>query len=935
MMFIIAITLAATAISYGLITSSKLTYHTLYMIHNRRKMLIIYSRGTVKKVYELQPGNITIIPFVEEGVVTENTKFTLYAVALKYGEGPVSNYRIEFKVYCDSKLIVDKYAITDRYGLAKITITTPNKAVDCQIEVCHDKYCVGQSSLASSYFTVTDALSIPSYFSELKDSIIRTYVAVVRPVTGTPYSGSLPVTLWPNKRENLNVKNGVTKVRLDLHNLGTYSIFYQGIDFLDYSVYPSFGATMPSNLQNFYGKVIKMMIVLYDDNFTAISGVVTLVASVTLINGSHRIIAKENITIRDGIGFATLRIPSELLKYMGSLSVSIYYEGQFIGSSLIYVLPSLKHHRPQPSTPQLYSYAYCSSRGLCSIYVYLHNGTRPMSNEKVWIYASWGYETTIRTNEKGEAMIKIRAPVRYFISDYFIVVASKWNYAIDTVSIGSNLLSNVELQNKNIIVDLYINGPIVLSYQKVTPYETPIKVLYTEILDKNTTVELTRYNNYGEYCIFAYNTLWSIYQIYCYVVSPLKLIYKTPSIEYIDLAANTSSVTLTFRVLNVENKIVRGARVCVSAYYTAEIPYKGRYVEASFQTMTKCGITDGNGVAVISLPRPNISNARNIVLNYYAVASANGYISNFTYATVQIANVSLPDLAVKNLTIIPRYPVNGDLIKAAFEICNVGTKNASNVLYQVFVNGGLVNESTISLVAAGKCIPVTVSLGRFRAGLYVIEVIVNPYNTIREITRKNNIEVLIIRVIRTFGCSIMISPHSIPVNVTTPLRIELVDCPWVKSINITMDLTGVPTEVKNITAGPGLKYINGSLSKIIKNNRIEIRVKGSRSLGVYIATIAYMYVKGLRIGILTIRFRTSLMDAEGRIFKFGIMTTNITVGVLKCDFDHNGRLDVGDVVLLLRILVGEFHSNVPCDLNHNGRLDIGDAVLLLKKLTQT
>ncbi|NPB00044.1 MAG: hypothetical protein GXO10_01580, partial [Crenarchaeota archaeon] len=48
-----------------------------------------------------------------------------------------------------------------------------------------------------------------------------------------------------------------------------------------------------------------------------------------------------------------------------------------------------------------------------------------------------------------------------------------------------------------------------------------------------------------------------------------------------------------------------------------------------------------------------------------------------------------------------------------------------------------------------------------------------------------------------------------------------------------------------------------------------------------------------------------------------------------------GRLDIGDVVLLLRILVGEFHSNVPCDLNHNGRLDIGDAVLLLKKLVST
>ena len=54
--------------------------------------------------------------------------------------------------------------------------------------------------------------------------------------------------------------------------------------------------------------------------------------------------------------------------------------------------------------------------------------------------------------------------------------------------------------------------------------------------------------------------------------------------------------------------------------------------------------------------------------------------------------------------------------------------------------------------------------------------------------------------------------------------------------------------------------------------------------------------------------------------------------VLECDFNLDGRLDVGDVVLLLRILVGTYHSNIPCDLNHNGRLDIGDAILLLEKL---
>jgi len=56
------------------------------------------------------------------------------------------------------------------------------------------------------------------------------------------------------------------------------------------------------------------------------------------------------------------------------------------------------------------------------------------------------------------------------------------------------------------------------------------------------------------------------------------------------------------------------------------------------------------------------------------------------------------------------------------------------------------------------------------------------------------------------------------------------------------------------------------------------------------------------------------------------------VTVLECDFDHNSKLDLNDVKLLLEILVGLYRSNVPCDLNHNGRLDIGDAVLLFRKV---
>ncbi|NPA23992.1 MAG: hypothetical protein GXO23_06845 [Crenarchaeota archaeon] len=925
---LVAITLAITATAYGLATIPKFIYHTSYMTYKGKKILVMYPEKALKKLHELQPGSVTIIPFVEETIVTENTKFTLYAVALRYGEGPISNYPLEFKVYCNNKLIVDRYVTTDKYGLAKLTITTPSKAGECWVDVCHNGQCVGEWWWMS-YFAVTNALSIPPYFKETKDNIRRTYIALIKPVTGTPYNGILPITV-SGKRETLYVKNGVTKISLDLHRLGSFSISYQGLDLLHYDVYPSLGTTMPTfDIWNFYGRTIKLMILLFNENFTALSGVVTLTVTVDFINGSLRTISNENVTVKNGIGFATITIPSELMKNITDLFVSVYYAGLWLGSFSVYLFSPPKPYRPPPPTPYISLNDYCSSNGVCTIDAYLYNGTKPMPNQTIWIYTSWGFETALKTNKSGEVFVKVRAPLRYFIGNYFIVVASRWTYTTDSILRWHNVNYYTNVTNNKIYIDLNTTEPTVLSYEKIAPpWLDTAKVIYTEILNRNTTIELPKYNNYGIYCVELYFSQWSAYLPYCYAVLPLKLIYETPSIEY-----TTSGPVLTFRVLNTENRTVPGAKVCVLAYYTADIPYKGKYVEASLQMMAKCGVTNNNGEVTIRLPKLNFSNARNVVLNYYAVASANGYISNFTSATVQIINVSLPDLTVENLTIVPRYPVNGDLVKAMFEICNIGTKNASDVEYQVLLNNEVINESTISLVAAGECIPVTVSLGKLSSGYYTVQVIVNPYNTIREVTTENNVAWQAVQVFSPSSCIIRILPSSIFANITMPLKVELYNCPWVKSINITLSLNGVPVKVKNVTAGPGVRCMNGSLSSVIKNNVIEIEVKGRKSCGNFTTVIAYVYVNASKTGTLTVKYAGSLMDAEGRIFKTKVQTSNITVKkVLECDFNLNGRLDVGDVVLLLRILVGKYHSIIPCDLNHNGRLDIGDAVLLLRKL---
>jgi len=55
--------------------------------------------------------------------------------------------------------------------------------------------------------------------------------------------------------------------------------------------------------------------------------------------------------------------------------------------------------------------------------------------------------------------------------------------------------------------------------------------------------------------------------------------------------------------------------------------------------------------------------------------------------------------------------------------------------------------------------------------------------------------------------------------------------------------------------------------------------------------------------------------------------------VLKGDLNRNGVLDVGDVVLLLKI-VAEGKYDYAADINNDGKVDIGDVVLLLKQIAK-
>jgi len=194
-----------------------------------------------------------------------------------------------------------------------------------------------------------------------------------------------------------------------------------------------------------------------------------------------------------------------------------------------------------------------------------------------------------------------------------------------------------------------------------------------------------------------------------------------------------------------------------------------------------------------------------------------------------------------------------------------------------------------------------------------------------------------IRVIVRY-CRIELSNVTLTVNGTATVDVWLVNCSDAAGVKIKLSYNPTMIRIVGVKAGTFKKLVNGLFEYKINNKTgtLSIAAAGPRPCNSKKVLIAQIKIEGLQPGITYLKpVEATVSNAEGKLLLAKVTGGHIKILKVQCDFNHNNRLDVGDVVLLLRILVGEFHSNVPCDLNHNGKLDIGDAVLLLKKLVNT
>jgi len=154
------------------------------------------------------------------------------------------------------------------------------------------------------------------------------------------------------------------------------------------------------------------------------------------------------------------------------------------------------------------------------------------------------------------------------------------------------------------------------------------------------------------------------------------------------------------------------------------------------------------------------------------------------------------------------------------------------------------------------------------------------------------------------------------------------------AINIAFDNSII--EVLDVTAGDFPTIVPN-----INNDEgfVSISVASMEACGKSEAILARIHVRGISIGEtpLTI-IRAELSDENGNL-----ITPNVEHGfirvleVLRGDLNRNGRCDVGDAVIALRMSSGVIEPTPEDitigDVNGNGKIDIGDAVLILRCAT--
>jgi len=179
-------------------------------------------------------------------------------------------------------------------------------------------------------------------------------------------------------------------------------------------------------------------------------------------------------------------------------------------------------------------------------------------------------------------------------------------------------------------------------------------------------------------------------------------------------------------------------------------------------------------------------------------------------------------------------------------------------------------------------------------------------------------------------CRIVLrTPTSFVIGKTQNIKIYLVNCTLMNGTITIIDENSSLLRIINV----GTVRLSEGNVNVIYHNSTEVSLRIRLDKLVHKLLIGYITVHTYRKGTVNIETKYILSSTiTGENISKTYVVTVSAMKVLACDFNRDGRIDVGDIVLGLRYLRENVSPPVPCDLNHNGRFDVGDIVLLLKYL---
>ncbi len=309
-------------------------------------------------------------------------------------------------------------------------------------------------------------------------------------------------------------------------------------------------------------------------------------------------------------------------------------------------------------------------------------------------------------------------------------------------------------------------------------------------------------------------------------------------------------------------------------------------------------------VSIYAVPGVNVSGATLTIIVYdSSIATITKVTPELPNAFIECRKVEIGQKLVMKCALATATPCKG-------ESCKIITLTVK----------GLASGST-SIVVNG-------TVGLYSGAVYVVSPITIPVTVKSPVTPPPPVS-------PQSKCRVVLIPENnvTYINARDVISAVLLNCPQAAGVTLKIVYSGPLVDIVNVIPGDFVKIVGGMFKYVVKNNEIAIAAAGAKACGKTRTTVAKIVIEAKKPGTLTLYGEAQIAYSNGNITYVKIVPITVKVRkYLECDLNMNGKLDIGDVVLLLKAILGKIKPKVPCDLNHNGRIDIGDAYLLLMKI---